>query len=213
MPEFSRCLKVASIAALIFSSISVLASGPSQAVTAIPFNNPSNDDLVATVTGTGGTLNFRLDIGSEDVFGEFAMDIFSNPGNPGGGTLLGRIDLLLGPAFTGMGPTLHGSIEYNPPFSLGVDGFLTQKNSWFLNVAPIDVALYIYVSSDLVSTTNQGFTPSLRVAFTEGLEVQVLAPVPLPAALPMFAAGLSVFGLMGWRRRRKVALASQATAA
>jgi hypothetical protein len=29
--------------------------------------------------------------------------------------------------------------------------------------------------------------------------------VPLPAALPLFAAGLSIMGLLGWRRNRKPA--------
>jgi hypothetical protein len=28
------------------------------------------------------------------------------------------------------------------------------------------------------------------------------SPVPLPAALPLFAAGLSAMGFMGWRKRR-----------
>jgi CHRD domain len=32
-----------------------------------------------------------------------------------------------------------------------------------------------------------------------------LAPVPLPTALPLFATGLGVLGLLGWRRKRKVA--------
>jgi len=32
-----------------------------------------------------------------------------------------------------------------------------------------------------------------------------LAPVPLPAALPLFATGLGALGLLGWRRKRKAA--------
>jgi len=32
-----------------------------------------------------------------------------------------------------------------------------------------------------------------------------VAPVPLPAALPLFATGLGVMGLLGWRRKRKAA--------
>jgi hypothetical protein len=31
-----------------------------------------------------------------------------------------------------------------------------------------------------------------------------LAPVPLPATLPLFATGLGALGLLGWRRRRAV---------
>jgi hypothetical protein len=34
-----------------------------------------------------------------------------------------------------------------------------------------------------------------------------IAPVPLPAALPLFATGLGVIGLLGWRRKRKNAAA------
>ena len=30
---------------------------------------------------------------------------------------------------------------------------------------------------------------------------------PLPATLPLFATGLGVLGLLGWRRKRKAALA------
>lgn len=31
------------------------------------------------------------------------------------------------------------------------------------------------------------------------------SPVPIPAALPLFAAGLSAMGFMGWRRKRRAA--------
>jgi hypothetical protein len=33
----------------------------------------------------------------------------------------------------------------------------------------------------------------------------VASPTPLPAALPLFASGLGVMGLLGWRRKRKKA--------
>ncbi len=33
-------------------------------------------------------------------------------------------------------------------------------------------------------------------------------PTPIPAALPLFATGLGALGLLGWRRKRKVALAA-----
>jgi hypothetical protein len=32
-----------------------------------------------------------------------------------------------------------------------------------------------------------------------------VAPVPLPAALPLFATGLGALGLLAWRRKRKAA--------
>ena len=32
-----------------------------------------------------------------------------------------------------------------------------------------------------------------------------VTPTPIPAALPLFATGLGVMGLFGWRRKRKIA--------
>jgi hypothetical protein len=40
------------------------------------------------------------------------------------------------------------------------------------------------------------------VSFNYGALTITPAPVPLPAALPLFATGLGVLGLLGWRRRR-----------
>jgi hypothetical protein len=37
---------------------------------------------------------------------------------------------------------------------------------------------------------------------------EFLTSTPLPAALPLFASGLGALGLLGWRRKRKVALAA-----
>ena len=36
-------------------------------------------------------------------------------------------------------------------------------------------------------------------------EISAVSTVPLPAALPLFATGLGALGLLGWRRKRKVA--------
>jgi hypothetical protein len=36
----------------------------------------------------------------------------------------------------------------------------------------------------------------------------VTTPTPIPAALPLFAGGLGVLGLLGWRRKRKAAAAA-----
>jgi uncharacterized protein (TIGR03118 family) len=45
--------------------------------------------------------------------------------------------------------------------------------------------------------------------FTDGIDGEThglfgaINPVPLPAALPLFATGLGALGLLGWRRKRK----------
>jgi hypothetical protein len=35
------------------------------------------------------------------------------------------------------------------------------------------------------------------------IEYENVAPIPLPAALPLFGTGLGILGFLGWRRRRK----------
>jgi hypothetical protein len=45
---------------------------------------------------------------------------------------------------------------------------------------------------------------------TGSVNVAETAPVPIPAALPLFAAGLGAMGYMGWRRKRKLAVTSEA---
>jgi len=58
------------------------------------------------------------------------------------------------------------------------------------------------VFTSLVLTSTDGFTQVKQV------EISGLAATPLPSALPLFAGGLGVLGLFGWRRKRKRAIAS-----
>ena len=44
---------------------------------------------------------------------------------------------------------------------------------------------------------------SLSESSRSGLTFTPVSAVPLPAALPLFATGLGVLGLLGWRRKRK----------
>jgi hypothetical protein len=38
----------------------------------------------------------------------------------------------------------------------------------------------------------------------DNVSVTFVSGTPLPAALPLFATGLSVMGLFGWRRRKRI---------
>jgi hypothetical protein len=38
-------------------------------------------------------------------------------------------------------------------------------------------------------------------------DITGISPVPLPAALPLFGAGLGLMSFFGWRRRRMAAMA------
>ncbi len=66
-----------------------------------------------------------------------------------------------------------------------------------------------FTLSDLVLTVNSfSFQQTgTSASFTYGFKYELLgeplvAPVPLPMALPLFAGGLGLIGLLGWRRKR-----------
>ncbi len=55
---------------------------------------------------------------------------------------------------------------------------------------------------DLLWSTLVGSDVNQRALF-DVAQLNELNPAPVPGALPLFASGLSVLGLAGWRRRRK----------
>ena len=86
----------------------------------------------------------------------------------------------------------------------------------------------LFVSSDLLSGYNRGWSygiltgepgwgssslldndndqPNwLSVGALETFTITPVSSIPLPAALPLYGAGLAVMGFIGWRRRRKAA--------
>ena len=63
------------------------------------------------------------------------------------------------------------------------------------------------VSPDPLSSSGLGFTgefPGTSYDFTSGDAVIATNTTPLPPALPLFAAGVAVFGLFARRRRNQV---------
>jgi hypothetical protein len=60
-----------------------------------------------------------------------------------------------------------------------------------------------YCSSDPVFDSRSGNDVIATAVIQTGNDI-----TPLPAALPLFAAGLGVMGLFGWRRKRKSAAAT-----
>lgn len=73
-------------------------------------------------------------------------------------------------------------------------GFSVDAVTGFVSFTEGPMSLLSFAITGLVNCT--GF-------FVESLETP--SAVPLPAALPLYAAGMGVLGLMGWRKRRKSA--------
>lgn len=63
------------------------------------------------------------------------------------------------------------------------------------NIADYEVATFIFGDGGPFTTRLRGHLTSF----------ELVSEVPIPAALPLLAAGLSAMGFMGWRRKRKAA--------
>ena len=84
----------------------------------------------------------------------------------------------------------------NPLFPAG----FTDLQSWTRD-AMLDPD-WLRIGTDIVGLVN-GAIPTFNAAFSlDGVET------PLPGALPLFATGLGVLGLLGWRRKRKAQAAA-----
>jgi hypothetical protein len=100
-------------------------------------------------------------------------------------------------AGTTTGGTTFCSNSLNPwqAFSLGSNSieFLAPTTSDFVSTGT-DFFVNVFFAGDLPT----GFSGEWITDFTP-------APTPLPGALPLLASGLGALGLLGWRRKRKVA--------
>jgi hypothetical protein len=192
MRGMSSLLRVAAAAVLAVGVAGFGGSMQSQAAPiplAFDFTTGS-PSTVATINGSGGHMEFVLDLGDptlSNVFGNFSMDI-EGPGS----TPLGSVSLIGGTFLDGASQGL-GDAAANP-----VSG-LPNISTWFLDVGPLDLPLSLVVTSQL-DTLGDPLAPLLTVEFSNG-NLQV---TPLPGALALFATGIGVFGLIGSRRKRKI---------
>jgi hypothetical protein len=62
-----------------------------------------------------------------------------------------------------------------------------------------------YYNGSVSAYVDPYFTAPLgySIVLSDGIGNSPIAATPLPAALPLFGAGLGAIGLLGWRRKRK----------
>jgi hypothetical protein len=112
-------------------------------------------------------------------------------------------------------PLIFGSITY-PPFTSFASVSLTNgavtgwhffimvpgPGGWFIQTTPAGdiTGVNTYLGTPL------GATATAPPSTWSGPITDEFSVVPLPATLPLFATGLGVLGLIGWRTKRKVCL-------
>jgi hypothetical protein len=151
----------------------------------------------------------------------------TNPGNGASGstnpfTLDGSDDTLVGVSNNTGGTVFSIQLSSSQPI-FGFDANLSPLDQKYLplgspGAACVGAACYQGPGTTLIGATNNSGT----VSFTGGLPngatayfalegvlngatFTAIPNTPLPAALPLFAGGLGVLGLLGWRRKRKAA--------
>jgi hypothetical protein len=81
------------------------------------------------------------------------------------------------------------------PASLGISATGTISETTVLTGSLLAPAPVFYSAAYTQNALGQ-----INASFNNGTAI---SPVPLPAALPLFATGLGALGLLGWRRKRK----------
>jgi hypothetical protein len=96
-------------------------------------------------------------------------------------------------------------------FTISDNGNLVVNQSF----ASLAAAQSFFSIGNLLAIQLTGGLNNIQLAFNEtmsggegfsfGFTSASISATPLPAALPLFAGGLSALGLIGWRRKRKAA--------
>lgn len=186
-------LKPAITALLVtgFGLVNLTISTPARAVTLV--------GTTAAATGVDGLLvgttlyDVTFDLGTADALFPSNPPIFNNvtDANSAASALLTTLNAL---DVTGLTPQ-ENPYEINVPYSTVSGG----------NYSAVEFSYDVWTPNQWGE--NSGYqNVSLPGDYDYGHNfIAEFSVTPLPAALPLFAAGLGAMGLFGWRRRRKAA--------
>ena len=189
MRKFS--LTLAAIAALGFSVVQAHAVSFNFSFT----NNPILGDVDGTVTGR---IDGLADTGASAATGVFITSIpsvLSYPFSASDNLLSQPSVSIVSNSFTVTSGVLT-AMDFRAGFPIANT---TPAETFFLTLLLNPGSFFV---ANRISDAVDHKVESLSATFVP------VSQVPLPAALPLFATGLGVLGLLGWRRKRKAQAAA-----
>jgi hypothetical protein len=102
-----------------------------------------------------------------------------------------------------LGPTFSSEIgQPNLQYILGFNADIYQSSYQYLSL------LAYYAPTYALAIVPKDFLSPNSSRSDIGSFLVEVSPTPLPATLPLFATGLSVMGLLSWRRKKRAAIAA-----
>lgn len=169
-------------------------------------------DLIETATPTGGQYTFYNNSIDKSVLAIVvgnSSSISAGTTRPGWGASVCSKEAWDGAGCGYAYSTDHGPVEYLgaiglPLFESLFGSDVTQANVYWFG-SELEGTPILPGEIDTRFTWFGGGPESEFIVVGEGFNNILYASLatPLPAALPLFASGLGVIGLLGWRRKRK----------
>ncbi len=159
-------------------------------------------DLMGSSTGFANTFSGSV-VSPSDTSDFFVIRVGAGQTLTGASLVLGTNVTPSNPMFAFPAP--HWSMEL--PYSttptifdseVGYDR-MSSATTYGASFAPLGEGIYNILIGNGVFGTNNGALDYTMTFTVTGADISV---VPLPAALPLYGAGIALLGFLGWRRKR-----------
>jgi hypothetical protein len=154
---------------------------------------------IGTLSLTGGYITTDGTIGPLASTDITAWSVTITGGFPSPDTVTGTSPL---DSFVASGSPLTASAT-----ALTFDFSSLSSDQFILGMSGLTRVSYLALPPEIGLSTGGPLTVE---SFTTAFVIASVTATPLPAALPLFAGGLGMMGLLGWRRKRKSAAAGDA---